>query len=617
KGYSGQSQLLIPLVIILTSVVAFAANTTIEMINSTSNDSNSSITGSFIGIPQTTEKSFPIEVWADTSINLELGENLVRATLILDNGDLLEDQQMDFYLNNTLLGSGLTNSEGFVDFPVSDKGIIKAVFNGDQYLNPSESEINKYCNNCGQEETQKIAKSEAEIRFYRRLDCNKCGQHKAPPLTEVNMSIWVSNKTGDLIDYYPIEWTITNANSGLMNDYNETHKKIEFDKPSAWYMIKSPQRKTPSTKYYFFSEFNGVESDLWQVIVSDPDEYDCIIGGTQYKCQDFSDDVDISDSSADESYINIVNWTTGNSCPGAAEVCFLHNISVRAKAERLASGSWCNIFEIRNSEAANATSEGFSESTSYDFWLVNSPDESSTGWRIMCDFSNDTVGTTSPPQCDSPAFGSRNSTKQQGTCDLNSTDKFNVTNTTDKTGTFQLWSGIEALGGGGTPSSTNMIRIDYTWAWSIEEPALSNESVIPSTGGWGEDFNFTVNVTDPNTYNVSVYAWHSIYPSGPWEQIGNQINISGCNVSYPCNVTITYSDYVCGNQTATMYYFFNVSNNNSYVANTSVHYFAIEKDDINVDNVSSSWNETINRSEAFNFTLNISDRDNQSAPHYL
>ncbi len=79
----------------------------------------------------------------NTLIYLELEEYLVRATLTSDSGDLLENQQIDFYLNDTLLGSGLTNAEGFVDFPVSDKGILKAVFNGNPSLfyNPSETEI--------------------------------------------------------------------------------------------------------------------------------------------------------------------------------------------------------------------------------------------------------------------------------------------------------------------------------------------------------------------------------------------------------------------------------------------------------------------------------------------
>ena len=87
--------------------------------NITLNSTNETITGGFLEIPNvsTQEFSFPIEVWADTSISLEVRENLVRASLVLDNGDLLENQQIYFYLNNSLLGSGLTNSQGFVDFP--------------------------------------------------------------------------------------------------------------------------------------------------------------------------------------------------------------------------------------------------------------------------------------------------------------------------------------------------------------------------------------------------------------------------------------------------------------------------------------------------------------------
>ena len=82
KGHSGQSQLLIPIIIILTSVLALAANTTIDYLNSTVN--NSTITGNFLAIPQTIEKSFPIEIFANTSISLDVKGNSVRATLTLD-----------------------------------------------------------------------------------------------------------------------------------------------------------------------------------------------------------------------------------------------------------------------------------------------------------------------------------------------------------------------------------------------------------------------------------------------------------------------------------------------------------------------------------------------------
>ena len=56
---SGQSQLLIPLLMIITSAVVFATNVTLNV-------TNSSITGNTIGIPAVSQEfSFPIEIWAD------------------------------------------------------------------------------------------------------------------------------------------------------------------------------------------------------------------------------------------------------------------------------------------------------------------------------------------------------------------------------------------------------------------------------------------------------------------------------------------------------------------------------------------------------------------------
>lgn len=143
KKRLGQSQLLIPLVIILTSIVVLATNMTINVLNSTLNGSNSGITGNMIGIPQTVENSFPIEVWANTSIKLDVVENLVIATLFLDNGTLLENEQIDFYLNDSSIYSLSTDVQGTAEIPKPDNGIIKVSFNGNPslFFNPSESEI--------------------------------------------------------------------------------------------------------------------------------------------------------------------------------------------------------------------------------------------------------------------------------------------------------------------------------------------------------------------------------------------------------------------------------------------------------------------------------------------
>jgi hypothetical protein len=133
---SGQSQLLIPLLMIITSAIVFATNVTLNMTNQTP------MTGAMIGIPTNSQEfSFPIEIWANTSINLNIENNLVKAALILDNSSAVSNQLLNFYLNDTLLFSDKTDDEGMIVFPIPFPGIIKAVFSGSDYLNPSENQI--------------------------------------------------------------------------------------------------------------------------------------------------------------------------------------------------------------------------------------------------------------------------------------------------------------------------------------------------------------------------------------------------------------------------------------------------------------------------------------------
>ena len=131
---SGQSQLLIPLLMVLTSAIVFATNVTINMTNQTL------ITGNMIGIPSDSQEfSFPIEVWADTSIDLRVEGKLVRATLLLDNGSSVSNQRLEFYLNDTLLFADNTDRNGMIQFAIPFDGTIRTVFSGSPYLNPSEA----------------------------------------------------------------------------------------------------------------------------------------------------------------------------------------------------------------------------------------------------------------------------------------------------------------------------------------------------------------------------------------------------------------------------------------------------------------------------------------------
>ncbi len=127
-----------------------------------------------------------------------------------------------------------------------------------------------------------------EVTFHRRLSGDRVGQRKVPPLSPVNMKITaevssqVENAT--LIDYFPSSWTVADAKGGIVSSYDENYDKIEWsvgsvsDSVSRFYVVKSPQRTLPSTKYYFHSELTyeggSATSDDWMVIVADPYDYD-------------------------------------------------------------------------------------------------------------------------------------------------------------------------------------------------------------------------------------------------------------------------------------------------------------------------------------------------------
>ncbi|UCD21171.1 MAG: hypothetical protein JSW08_01330, partial [archaeon] len=122
------------------------------------------------------------------------------------------------------------------------------------------------------------------ISFDRDIDCHKCGKHKAPPLTNVNMTITaefegtLQNIT--LSDYYSNEWEVTNSNQGTIEQVNSTYNKISWFIESAndtierSYVILSPQRTLPPTNYYLQTELEDKTSEWWRVIVSDPTEYE-------------------------------------------------------------------------------------------------------------------------------------------------------------------------------------------------------------------------------------------------------------------------------------------------------------------------------------------------------
>jgi len=216
------------------------------------------------------------------------------------------------------------------------------------------------------------------ITFDRDLICHKCGKHKAPPLTEVNVTISasVTNPVENdiLTDYYPNDWLVINANEGVVSVYNSTYNKIEWnvgsitDSVSKWYLIRSPQRTIPPTKYYFQSELAEQKSDWWFVIVSDPVEsiVPCstccdTLGSPTGSCDDLAADDGVNTFSVEckglECYINT---THSGSIPSGititdVDICWdvvqlaTNNNELKIKNAG-GDGSWLNSCKIPHTD---------------------------------------------------------------------------------------------------------------------------------------------------------------------------------------------------------------------------------------------------------------------------
>ncbi|MBC7219761.1 MAG: hypothetical protein H5T49_06520, partial [Hadesarchaea archaeon] len=126
--------------------------------------------------------------------------------------------------------------------------------------------------------------------FGRRLSGDRVGQHKVPPLSPIEMEITVSvSSTVDnavIVDYFPKDWEVIDANGGSVSAHDEQYNKISWSigtlngSVTRSYLLTSPQLTTPPTTYYFRTEListgGSVLSDDWTVIVADPTASDTV-----------------------------------------------------------------------------------------------------------------------------------------------------------------------------------------------------------------------------------------------------------------------------------------------------------------------------------------------------
>ena len=132
---NGQSQIVVPLLaIMLGSVMLIAAS---PSLNNMFEPTGFATYGNF---SDSVEAKAQIEVWAGSSLQLDkYNNNSVRALLLLDNGSALPGKEVEFYVNGSLISSVTTDESGYAILITNFTEGMKAVFEGDSYIEDSEA----------------------------------------------------------------------------------------------------------------------------------------------------------------------------------------------------------------------------------------------------------------------------------------------------------------------------------------------------------------------------------------------------------------------------------------------------------------------------------------------
>ncbi|MBR9679364.1 MAG: hypothetical protein GON13_03795, partial [Nanoarchaeota archaeon] len=296
-------------------------------------------------------------------------------------------------------------------------------------------------------------------------------------------------------------------------------------------------------------------------------------------------------------------WDFGYVCPGL-EGCYMRNITTYTRMLNVggSSSSSGDAFQrISNQIEKNCITPSSGTFTTYNAYAPVIAASGSVGPAWTCATGN---------------AGSPN------TCSLSESNGYN--------GTESDWNctSIQSAAYGNNPGSVILLidtfQVNYTWCWESVRPVLRNETVYPNPGGWGESFNFSVDVLDPNGDsgdNVTVLAWYKHGIADSWIYGGyayaNDTNLTN---SKNINITVTFNE---SDIDSDVFFFFNGTDSSSsaYTGNTSFSatedYFEIEKDNLQVDNKTHEFNITINRSQTYNFTTYFYDTDNDTTAYYL
>ncbi|MCG2724293.1 hypothetical protein L6303_06120, partial [archaeon] len=149
----------------------------------------------------------------------------------------------------------------------------------------------------------------------------------------------------------------------------------------------------------------------------------------------------------------------------------------------------------------------------------------------------------------------------------------------------------------------------YAYTPLLQNAALYiNGNNTITTGGWGEEFNFSVMAMDRFGRNVTIYAWHKKSTDAEYTQIGSW-TCEGCGSWTQANFTY---DYIPTDKAAWSFKF-NATNPDG-ATTLDGNAYTVEQDDINADIIRPSADDFLNRSQNTVYSIRVYDRDNQTYP---
>ncbi|MFC2144015.1 hypothetical protein ACFLQO_01465, partial [Candidatus Aenigmatarchaeota archaeon] len=163
-------------------------------------------------------------------------------------------------------------------------------------------------------------------------------------------------------------------------------------------------------------------------------------------------------------------------------------------------------------------------------------------------------------------------------------------------------------------NSSDYIYIYGDQSFWIETGPWLNESTInitPMVGGWSEQFNFTINVTDWDLDTITVEAFYKSEDEGSWTSLGSNID-SGINWQAFFSKSYFGTTFIDENVSI----IFNATEDDEWYYETSIVNITVERDDVNFSYRNGS-DVAVNRAagEYVHMMFYVYDEDDYTTPN--